>query len=251
MLEFRNLKYKINNKLILDQISAKISKGSFLAVCGPNGSGKTTLSKILSGVIKDYQGILTFHGIYYHQFKAKVLSQMVSMMPQEFDIPFSFSALEIVMMGRYPHQKGMSFDSIEDFQISKKSMIDTDTWQFADRPISSLSGGEKQRVLLARSLAQKTDLLILDEVSSHMDLYHQKDIFELLKKINEKEKKTVIVVMHDLNLALQYCDSFLFLKQGHLLNHCSKKDLNSKMIQDCFDVTAKLKSEEGRLFFHL
>lgn len=251
MLQTKNLSYSIKNQKILDDVSFTIERGEFSALLGPNGSGKTTLIKILSGVIRQYQGVATLHGLYINGLTPKGLAKTVAVVPQEANFIFPIKALEVVLMGRHPHQKGFAFDSLEDHQIAKSAMMKTDCWQFSARNIQTLSGGERQRVLLARALAQKPDILLLDEPANHLDLKHQKDLYELLDVLNKKEGVTILCVMHDLNWASRYARQVLLLKNGRVMANGSPRDvLNSANIASVFDVACTpLASPDGIAYF--
>ncbi|HBF11987.1 MAG TPA: ABC transporter [Deltaproteobacteria bacterium] len=251
MLELKSVSFSIKNKQILSDIDFKIEKGDFVGLVGPNGSGKTTLLKILSGVLSHYQGSVNLDLVPIKALKPKALAQFVAMVPQENNLPYPFTALEIVMMGRFPYKKMFDFDSTEDFQVARRAMEKTDCWALAHRNIDTLSGGEKQRLFLARALAQKTKILLLDEPANHLDLKHQKEFFALLTQLSRDEKLTIICVVHDLNLASLHCQKMAFLKEGRLLSFGpTSQILNPKTIKGVFDVGCQeLKTPEGHSQF--
>lgn len=249
MLEIINLSYSISGKTILKDVSFEIKKGEFIGLLGPNGSGKTTLIKILSGVYRNYQGKANLNLIPIKNLRPKGLAQVVATVPQECEFPFSFSALEIVLMGRFPHKKNFSFDSLEDYQLAKVMMQKTDCWQFAGRVMNSLSGGEKQRVLLARALVSQPKILLLDEPASHLDLKHQQELFNLLKNLHQ-EGITILCVVHDLNIASLYFDKLVFLKEGKALVAGNNKDvLTPQTIREVFDVGYQVMVGQGEKRF--
>lgn len=251
MLATKNLFYSIQGRPILKDISCEIHRGDFVGLLGPNGSGKTTLLKILSGVYKGYQGEALLNLMYIDQMKPRGLAKTVAVVPQEAHFAFPFTALEIVLMGRYPYQKGFSFESEVDLQIARVSMEKTDCWQFAEREIDTLSGGEKQRVLLARALAQKPKILLLDEPASHLDLKHQEDLFRLLTELHQTEQLTLLCVIHDMNRAALHCNRLFFLKGGELvLQGAVAEVMSSENIQNIFDVQLKqVTTPEGHTLF--
>lgn len=216
MLEAKNISYGVNGKKILDGVSFRMERGEFVGLLGPNGAGKTTLLKILGGVIRHYEGTATLNLIHLKAMKPRGLAQFIATVPQENHFAFPFSALEIVLMGRQPHRRSFSFDSEEDLQIARVAMDRTDCRQFSERTIDTLSGGEKQRVLLARAMAQKPAILLLDEPATHLDLAHTLSLFQLLSELNKGDRLTILCVVHDLNLASRFCKRVLVLKEGRL-----------------------------------
>lgn len=222
-----------------------------MGLMGPNGSGKTTLLRIVSGVLRNYQGDLTLHSKNLSRFSCRELAQTVAVVPQEAHFAFPFSALEVVLMGRHPYQKSFAFDSSTDLEIAHWAMQKTDCAQFAARSVETLSGGEKQRVLLARALAQKPKLLLLDEPATHLDLKHQIDLFELLTRFNHEEGLTIFCVMHDLNMAARYCPNLMLLKNGRVVGQGKTDEmLSEKKMSEVFDVSLKkISTPDGGMCF--
>lgn len=251
MLRTVNLSYSVNEKSILKNISFEVAEGEFIGLLGPNGAGKTTLLRIVSGALRDYEGVATYKLLNINQLSPKNLARSIAVVPQETFFAFSHTVLEVVLMGRSPFQRHFAFESNEDIQIARAAMERTDCWQFANRTIDTLSGGEKQRVLLARALTQKPEVLLLDEPASHLDLKHQQSLFRLLKEINKKDGVTIICVAHDLNTASTYCSRLLLLKDGELLFQGGTRDvMNEENIEKVFDITPKkVATEEGAFFF--
>ncbi len=240
MLQTNNLSYFINGRRILDHVSFQINSGEFVGLMGPNGSGKTTLIKILSGAIRNYEGSATLHLLHINRLKPRGLSQTLAVVPQEAHFAFPFTCLEVVLMGRHPFQKSFSFDSESDTQIAKRAMQKTDCWQFADRTLQTLSGGEKQRVLLARALSQKPKILLLDEPASHLDLKHQEALFGLLTELHQSERLTILCVIHDLKSASEYPERLLLLREGRLaIQGVTREVLTEENIRQVFDVSMK------------
>lgn len=237
MLEVKNLNFVIKEKPILNQVSFKLEKGKFYALLGPNGSGKSTLLKSLAGIFSKPEGEIFLDGKSLSDFSQKEVAQKLAFVPQENFFPFSFTVLEVVLMGRFAHQKALAFDSAEDVRLAKLALQEVYASYLETRMIDTLSGGEKQRVILARALAQNPEILILDEPTTHLDVKFQKETYVLLKKLVEEKKITVLCVMHDPNWASLFCDEVLFLKDGKLVNFGKVEDLiNPSMIQSVFDV---------------
>ena len=240
MLEVKKLNFVIKEKPILNQVSFKLEKGKFYALLGPNGSGKSTLLKSLAGIFSKPEGEIFLDGKSLSDFSQKEVAQKLAFVPQENFFPFSFTVLEVVLMGRFAHQKALAFDSAEDVRLAKLALREVHATHLETRMIDTLSGGEKQRVILARALAQNPEVLILDEPTTHLDVKFQKETYVLLKKLVEEKKITVLCVMHDPNWASLFCDEVLFLKEGRLVFTGNPSEiLDSKVIESIFGVKVK------------
>lgn len=217
MIQVKNLTYTIGKKQILNNISFQIEKGKIYGILGTNGSGKSTLLKALSRInpVKDSTIFLDEKDI--NQYSSKQLAQTIALVPQQTNLMFDFSALQLALMGRIPYQKPLYSDSEEDLAIVKESMLLTNTWHLRDMNAQNLSGGEFQRLIIARALSQQTPVLMLDEPVSALDIRHQFDIMNLLKKINKDTNTTILIILHDLNLAMRYCDEVILLNKGELV----------------------------------
>ncbi len=202
--------------LVLKNISFEVREGEFLGVIGPNGSGKSTLLKLMSRVISAQKGKILLEGEDIAKVSLKKLCQKIAFVPQQTTINFSFTAWEIVLMGRIPYLKRLQFETKRDFEVAEQSLSLTDVLQLKDKKIDALSAGERQRVIIAKALAQEPVLLFLDEPTSHLDIGHQEQILSLLRKLNQRNKLTVIIVLHDLNLASHYCQRLILLDKGEI-----------------------------------
>jgi len=217
MIEVKNLTYTIGEKQILKDINFQIEKGKIYGILGNNGSGKSTLLKALSRINPVKNGTIFIDKKDINLYSAKLLAQTIALVPQQTNLMFDFSALQIALMGRIPYQKPLYADSEEDLEIVKQSMLRTNTWHLRDMNAKNLSGGEFQRLIIARALSQQTPLLMLDEPISSLDIRHQFDIMNLLKQINKETNATILIIIHDLNLAMRYCDEVILLNQGELV----------------------------------
>ena len=237
MIELSNISFSYEEgHNVLKHISLKIGKGEFVGVLGPNGSGKTTLLKIISSVLKPQKGYLTLDGKRLESVRHKDRAKFIAVVAQETSIPFSFSALEVVLMGRAPYLPLFGFEKKEDIAVAKSAMEATDILNFAGRNIQELSGGERQRVIVARALAQQPRLILLDEPTTYLDIKHQMDLYRLMKKRNIEDGLTVITVLHDINLASTFCDRIIFLKDGRTVADGTPKDvINYAKIKEVFD----------------
>ncbi len=217
MIEVKDLTYGYADKPVLNNLTFSIEEGGFYAVMGANGSGKTTLLRLVSGMLTPQEGRVLVDGTEVLRYKARELAQKMSFVRQHPQTDFEFSAFETVLMGRNPYQHHLQNESEHDWKIVEECMRQTNTWHLRFAKPSEMSGGELQRVMLARALAQQTPIMLLDEPISNLDIAHQFDILDLLRTINHREHKTVMIVLHDLNMALQYCDKLLLLHQGRVL----------------------------------
>jgi iron complex transport system ATP-binding protein len=201
---------------IIDDISFQIRKGDFLGIIGPNGSGKSTLLKLMSRVLIPQKGRALIEDVDIRHMGLKRLSQKLAFVPQDTLVNFSFTVEEIVLMGRIPHLKRMQHETKKDHAIVERSMEVTDTLALKNKNIDELSAGERQRAIIARALAQEPIILFLDEPTSHLDIGHQIQMLDLLKKLNKDNALTILIVLHDLNLASEYCDRILLLEKGRI-----------------------------------
>ena len=201
---------------ILRDVSADVAAGRITAVMGPNGCGKTTLLRLIGGLLEPTAGTVTVDGRDVGSYRPRELAQKVAFVRQHAQTDFDFSAFETVLMGRNPWQRRLQNESQEDWDIVERCMRQTGTWELRFAKPAQMSGGELQRVMIARALAQQTPVLLMDEPVSNLDIAHQIDVMRLLK---EAEGKTTMIVIHDLNLALQFCDDLLLLNDGRCLYH--------------------------------
>jgi iron complex transport system ATP-binding protein len=199
---------------VLKNVSFQIKEGEFLGIIGPNGSGKSTLLRTLSQYLKPSSGIVLYRDNDLYTMAQNEIARDFAFVPQDTVFNFSFTVWEIVLMGRIPYLRRMQSETRQDFEKAKEAMRITDTLKLNDRQVNELSAGERQMVIIAKALAQEPKALFLDEPTSHLDIGHQVQILNLLKELNQKQKITVIIVLHDLNLASEYCDRILLLNNG-------------------------------------
>jgi len=219
IMELKNIYagYRPGRDVIKD-ISFSVAAGEFLGVIGPNGSGKSTLLKVMSRVLGRRTGEISFDGRSLKSFKPKEFSRRAAFVGRDNLINFSFTVEDIALLGRTPHLGRLQSESQHDLAIARRALQFTDTFAFKDQAIDSLSEGERQRVLVAKALAQEPELLFLDEPTSHLDIGHQIQMLDLFRRLNRQKKMTMIMVIHDLNLAAEYCDRLLLLDSGRI--HC-------------------------------
>jgi iron complex transport system ATP-binding protein len=206
----------------LDHLSFRVEAGEILGIVGPNGSGKSSLLKVLSGLLPIGEGDVQLGGRSIQKRTQADIARMVAVVPQEYQQVFPFTVAETVLMGRFPHRTarwwsmGIGDETVGDLACVHQAMVDTDILSLADRLVSDLSGGERQRVMIARALAQEPKILLLDEPTAFLDINHQIEICSLVARLRAERGLTVVLVSHDLNVASQYCDRVLMLKEGGL-----------------------------------
>jgi len=231
-----------NSVKVLDNVSFTVSGGSFFGVIGPNGSGKTTLLRTISGVLRPKIGSVLIDNQEIHTLKKVEVAKKVGVVPQNPSSTLNFTVLDVVLMGRNPYLGRMESEDADDLSIAEWAMKLTSTLHLADRHIDELSGGERQRVIIARALAQRPKVLLLDEPTLHLDINHQLEIMELLRRLCSEQKLAVIAVLHDFNLAARYCDSLAIMSQGRItaIGPCERV-LTSRNIEEAFGVRVVIK----------
>ena len=201
---------------VLHGIGLDLAQGCFHAVLGPNGAGKSTLLDLLLGFKKPDAGELSFLGRPLASYSRADLARRMALVPQEYAVQFPFSVREVVLMGRHPHLSRFGPPSAEDLDLVERALRAMDLGSMAAKPITALSGGEKQRVILARALAQDSRVMVLDEPTANLDIRHALSALGLIRDLVRNQGRTVVAVMHDLNLAAQFCDRAVFLHQGRV-----------------------------------
>jgi iron complex transport system ATP-binding protein len=209
--------YRADAPLVVDEVSLVITPGDLTGILGPNGSGKTTLLKMLSGTLAPSSGTITFDRRPLTEWKRRDLARRIALVPQETHAPFDFTVLDIVLMGRFPHLGTFALEGPADLSIAKQALASTGTSAFEHRPFATLSGGEKQRVVIASALAQSPELLLLDEPTASLDLGHQLDVELLLAGLNRDRGVTMVLSTHDLNLAAALCRQLILLRDGRVI----------------------------------
>lgn len=216
MLEIKDLTCGYDSKFLLQNINLKVENKEFIGIIGPNGSGKTTLLRAITRVIKPQKGLILLEEKDIWQIGQKELAKKIAVVSQN-PPTNSMTVEEFVLLGRIPHYQRFQFlETKKDLEIAKRSMSLTDILKLKDRLMSEISGGEKQLAVIARALTQEPKLLLLDEPTAHLDIMHQVEILDLIKRLNKEFGLTVTMVLHDLNLASEYCDRLLLLNQGKI-----------------------------------
>jgi len=235
ILEIKNLVCGYVEKEIIKQVSFSAKEGEFLGIIGPNGSGKTTLLRSITGLLKYWEGEVLYNGRNISKIPLREFAQNVAVLPQILNINFSFTVQQLVLMGRYPYLKKFQSINKKDLDIAKNSMSLTDISHLTERRVGELSGGEWQRVLIAQALTQEPKLLLLDEPTTHLDITHQIETLDLVKKLNEEKGLTIVVVLHDLNLASEYCEKIIMLENGEIYREGTPEEvLTYKNIEEVY-----------------
>jgi len=244
MIELKHIQVNYGKREILRDIDAAIAPGRITAVMGPNGCGKTTLLRCIGGLLEPTSGSVGIDGQEVGSYSARALAQKVAFVRQQAQTDFEFSAFETVLMGRNPYQHHLQNESQKDWDIVEQCMKQTNTWHLRLAKPTEMSGGEMQRVMIARALAQQTPVLLMDEPVSNLDIAHQLEIMRLLRTTD----KTVVIVIHDLNLALQFCNDLMLIHNGALLFHGRMADgLTTENIATAYGVKSHM--AEGRIIF--
>lgn len=241
MIAMNNVSCGYTDKLILKNLSLSILPGEFCALLGPNGAGKSTLLYTMMGYLKPVEGSISIFGKSLSVAKRSFVARQIAYVPQESSQEFDHSVAETVLMGRYPYLGLLQAHGAQDYQAVDMVLDMLGLSSLRGRWISELSGGEKQRVFIARALVQETPYILLDESLSQLDINHQLEIMSLLREINTKHGKAVLLVSHNLNLASNYADRLIFLKEGHLLAEGTPSELmTASTLQELFGVKLEL-----------
>jgi len=224
---------------VLSGISLGIDRGTSVGLLGPNGSGKTTLLRLMSGILEPTAGAVSIDGKSISAVSRRDLARRIAVVPQETRATFDFTALEMVLMGRYPHLGPFELEGPADVEIARAAMRATGTNTLEERLFATLSGGEKQRVVIAAALAQSSEMLLLDEPTTALDLRYQFEVLAVLKRLNQERGATLVVSTHDLNLAAALCQQVVLLKNGRVLASGPTSDtLTADNIRALYEVDA-------------
>lgn len=240
-----NIQVSFGSKTILQDISLAIQDKEFVGIIGPNGSGKSTFLKCLYRVLQPNGGKIFFDGTEMSSLSHRDTALKMAVVAQHSTVNFDFSVLEMVLMGRSPYKGLLDRDQIDDYEIARHALAQVGLSDFESRNFNTLSGGEQQRVILARALAQRTECLVLDEPTNHLDIKYQLELMTIVKRLDA----TVVSAIHDLNLAAIYCDRIIALKDGHIVCSGTPQDvLSSDTIRHIYGVSAMVQTlPDGRL----
>ena len=242
-----DIEFSIGSNDILKGVCIKVDKNEFVGIIGPNGSGKSTLLKCIYRILKPNNGCIMIDNKYLDDISIKESAKKMAVVSQHNYYNFDFSVEEVVLMGRSPHKKRLERDNAKDYEIIKDSLQKVGMLDFRKRSFSTLSGGEQQRVILARALAQQTKYLILDEPTNHLDIKYQIQLLNIVKESN----LTVIAAIHDLNIAAMYCDKLCVIKNGEVISFGTPREvLTKEFIKDVYEVDAEI-VEDSKKQIHI
>jgi iron complex transport system ATP-binding protein len=238
-----NLTFAYKDKSVLNGVSLSVERGEMVGVLGPNGSGKTTLLKIFSGVLRG-QGEVKLNGRSIETYGKRELSRVFAMVPQESQVLFPYTVAEIVLMGRASYHSPLALEGKRDLEVARASLELTDSLPFSDRYLHELSGGEKQRVIIARALAQEPQILLLDEPSAFLDLKHQVQVFQIIRRLNRERGLTIVAALHDLNLAALFFPRLVMLRDGRIYRDGSPREvLTEKTIDEVYGIRVRVEKD--------
>jgi len=230
---------------VLHDVSAEALRGAVVGILGPNGSGKTTLLRVLAGLLQPTHGAVTLDGTDLRTMGRALVARRVAVVPQETHPAFDYSVMDMVLMGRHPHLGPLQLEGPADHAEAARALDATHVRHLADRAFTALSGGEKQRVVIASALAQAGEVLLLDEPTASLDLGYQLEIGLLMQRLNRERSATMVMATHDLNLAASLCDTLVLMRNGRVLasGHTSEV-LTSAMVRQLYDVEADVRVHE-------
>lgn len=247
-LSIKDLCYSYEKgKEILHGISASFTPGKITALIGANGCGKSTLLNLIAGVMKPDSGKILLNSKDIGTLKRAVVAQNIAVVHQSNTAPGDITVEKLVSAGRTPYRAIFKPPGEADALMIQKALTDTDTDKFAYRVVSSLSGGQMQRVWLAMALAQGTDILLLDEITTYLDIHYQLEILSLITELNRKKGMTVLMVLHDINLAFEFCDEVVIMKDGHIIAAGDfDTAVDENILNEAFEVSSKIVSINGK-----
>lgn len=231
----RRLKVGYDGVIVVPEFSADIRKGKITSIIGANGCGKSTVLKAIGRLLPAEDGTVIVNNVDMWTLKSREIARLLAVLPQTPAAPGTLTCEELVAYGRYPYQKGLGRMTKEDKEVVAWALETTGMSGFCRRPIASLSGGQRQRVWIAMALAQQTNIVLLDEPTTYLDLSHQLEVLEILKRLNKEEGSTIVMVLHDLNLASRYSDYLLAMKDGRIARYGTPEEvMTPDVLAECF-----------------
>ncbi|AYE34357.1 ABC transporter ATP-binding protein [Clostridium septicum] len=241
MIKANDLKLCYDEKIILDNINLDIEEGKITALIGSNGCGKSTLIKSIARILTPKSGTVLMKDKNILKIPSKEVSRLLSMLPQNSNAPEDLTVYDLVKQGRYPYHNLLSFWSKKDEKIVLEAISKMGLVNEKNVTLGNLSGGQRQRAWIALALAQDTEIILLDEPTNHLDIKYQLEILNILKELNEKENRTIVMVIHDINHALKYAHNIVALKDGDIFAQGNKESIiNEDLIKSVFDIKCKL-----------
>ena len=243
-IETKNINIAYGNVNIVEDLNLEIPKGKITTIIGANGCGKSTILKTLARIIKPKSGSIYINDKELNSQDSKELAKAMAVLPQSPQAPSGLTVEELISYGRFPHQKGFGKLKDEDKDIINWALEKTRISEFRDRPIEALSGGQRQRAWIAMALAQETDILLLDEPTTYLDLAHQLEVLKLLEELNKKEGRTIVMVIHELNNAARFADHMIGVKKGKIVCQGTAHEVMTKEnLREIFNIDAEIINE--------
>ncbi|RLC54430.1 MAG: heme ABC transporter ATP-binding protein [Candidatus Cloacimonadota bacterium] len=237
MIKIKKISLSYQEKKVIQNLSLDFAKGEFCALLGPNGAGKSTLLKALIGFHPVNEGKITIGNRELKHWQKAELAKQIAIIPQDFQLQFDYTVKELVLMGRFPYLGYWQNYSQQDKKVVDKVLQKLDLIRLQDELYSQLSGGERRRVSIARALVQETDILLMDEAFANLDINHQLEIMRLLSQINQEQNKLIILVSHNINLAAEYCQRIVMMKEGKLIADGTPEDvITNQTIRDLYEI---------------
>jgi iron complex transport system ATP-binding protein len=249
VISVKNLSVAYEENLIIENMNLSIPSGEISIIIGANGCGKSTLLKTIARVIKPKSGDIFINGKNIREQKEKHLAAQVAFLPQGPVCPPGLTVKELIAFGRFPHQKLMGGLKSHDKDIIQWAMEETELEEYADREIGNLSGGQRQRAWIAMTLAQETDIIMLDEPTTYLDMSYQLEVLKVLERLNKNKKITVVIVLHELNNACRFASNIIGLKQGNLICQGTPVDVITKeSLKEIYGINARLQLSENKQY---
>lgn len=252
-LQCKKLHFSFDKNPLFTNINLSFKKGEFVGLIGPNGAGKSTLLQLLLGLLKTQSGEVLLQDTHIDKLKRREIAKQLAFVPQSIELPFAFTVQQLVAMGRNPYLGAFELEKPEDKKLIEQAMLQTDILHLQQRHVNTLSGGEKQRVIIARALAQQSPTILLDEPIASLDICHQLTTLQLIQSLTHSGK-TAITALHDLNLAARYCDRLILIgKQqdgstGIISDGSPAQVLNAENLKNHFSISADICIENNKTY---